>query len=75
MLTQEEMAMETKTFVVPNISCGHCARTIQNELTEMQGVDSVEGNAENKTITVSWSIPATEVEIRNLLQSINYPAE
>ena len=67
--------METKTFVVPNISCGHCVRTIQNELTEMQGVDSVNGDAENKTITVSWTGPATEVEIRNILQSINYPAE
>lgn len=75
MLTQEVMTMETKTFVVPNISCGHCVRTIQNELTEMQGVDSVQGDAEKKTITVSWSGPATESQIRNILQSINYPAE
>ncbi|MFZ2631216.1 MAG: heavy-metal-associated domain-containing protein [Desulfosalsimonadaceae bacterium] len=67
--------METKIFVVPNISCGHCVRTIQNELTEVRGVDSVLGDAENKTITVSWSDPATESEIRNILQSINYPAE
>ena len=66
--------METKTFVVPNISCGHCVRSIQNELTEVRGVDSVKGDAENKTITVSWSNPATESEIRNILQSINYPA-
>ena len=67
--------METKTFSVPNISCGHCVRSIQNELTEAQGVDSVTGNAEMKTITVSWSSPATESEIRNILQSIHYPAE
>jgi len=66
--------MKTKTFVVPNISCGHCVRSIQNELTEVRGVDSVKGDAENKTITVSWSDPATESEIRNILQSINYPA-
>ncbi len=67
--------METKTFIVPNISCGHCVRTIQNELTEVRGVDSVQGDAEKKTIAVSWSDPATESEIRNILQSINYPAE
>ena len=67
--------METKTFVIPNISCGHCVRSIQNELTEVQGVDSVGGDAENKTITVSWSFPTTESDIRNILQSIKYPAE
>ena len=66
--------METKTFIIPNISCGHCVRSIQNELTEVRGVDSVKGDAENNTITVSWSGPATESEIRNILQSINYPA-
>jgi len=67
--------METKTFAVPNISCGHCVRSIQNELTEAPGVDSIQGDAEKKTITVSWSSPATESGIRNILQSINYPAD
>ncbi|RJP94654.1 MAG: cation transporter [Desulfobacteraceae bacterium] len=66
--------METKTFTVPNISCGHCVRSIQNELGELQGVESVKGDAENKTITIVWSSPATESEIRNIMQSINYPA-
>jgi len=67
--------METKTFSVPNISCGHCVRSIQNELTEAPGVNSVTGDADNKSINVSWSSPATESEIRKILQSINYPAE
>jgi len=66
--------METKTFIVPNISCGHCVRSIQNELGDLQGVESVKGDAENKTITIAWSSPATESEIRNIMQSINYPA-
>lgn len=67
--------MTTKTFVVPNISCGHCVRSIQNELMEMAGVEKAGGDSEKKTITVSWSGSVTEADIRNVLKSINYPAE
>ena len=64
-----------KTFIIPNISCGHCVKTIQNELSEQDAVHRVEGNAEQKKITVEWSSPLTEEEIRNILVTINYPAE
>ena len=29
--------MESKTFSIPNISCGHCVMSIKNELDEIQG--------------------------------------
>ena len=64
-----------KTFVVPNISCGHCVNSIRNELSELENVRRVDGNAEKKTITVEWSSPLTEEEIRKILETINYPAE
>jgi len=64
-----------KTFTIPNISCGHCVKTIQNELSELDAVQRVEGNAEQKKITVEWSSPLTEEEIRKTLETINYPAE
>ena len=67
--------METKTFKVPNISCGHCTRSIENELSEMKGVSSVSGSPEKKTVTVAWSAPASEETIRATLKEINYPAE
>lgn len=64
-----------KTFTIPNISCGHCVRTIENELSELDGVQKVKADAEDKTVAVDWSSPLTEEDIRNLLSSINYPAE
>ena len=64
-----------KTFLVPNISCGHCVNSIKNELAESVNVERVDGNAEKKTITVEWSSPLTEEEIRKILKNINYPAE
>lgn len=66
--------MEKETFSIPNISCGHCVMSIKNELIDLEGVSSVEGNAENKSITVEWNSPATLEKIRDTLKEINYPA-
>ncbi len=66
--------METKSFSIPNISCGHCVMTIKNELGEIDGVSSVEGDSEKKEITVAWNAPATLDKIKSTLKEINYPA-
>jgi len=65
--------MTTKTFVVPNISCGHCTHTIEMEVGEMAGVQSVKADQESKEVTVAWDNPASWEEIKALLQEINYP--
>ncbi|MEZ4720158.1 MAG: cation transporter [Caldilineaceae bacterium] len=68
--------MNTKTFVVPNISCGHCTHTIENEVGDLAGVSSVKAEEETKEVTVAWDAPATWDEIKALLVEINYaPAE
>jgi len=36
--------MEKQTFIIPNISCGHCVMSIKSELNELDGVKSVEGD-------------------------------
>jgi len=66
--------MEKKTFSIPNISCGHCVMSIKNELGELEGVKSVEGNPESKSIEVEWDAPITEDKIKDTLKEINYPA-
>jgi copper ion binding protein len=66
--------MEKKTFSIPNISCGHCVMSIKNELNELEGVKSVEGNPEAKSIDVQWDAPITEDKIKETLKEINYPA-
>ena len=67
--------MENKTFSIPNISCGHCVMSIKNELSELEGVKTVEGDPERKTVTVSWESPATLETIQNTLKEINYPPQ
>ncbi len=66
--------MESQTFSIPNISCGHCVMTIKNELQEMDGVKQVEGDPDAKTVTVEWEAPADRQKILDLLKEINYPA-
>lgn len=67
--------MESKTFTVPNISCGHCTRTIETEVAELAGVSSVQADQASKQVTVQWDSPASWPQIQALLQEINYPPE
>ena len=67
--------MSSKTFTVPNISCGHCVNTVEMEVGEISGVSTVNANADTKQVTVEWDNPATWEKIEALLQEINYPPE
>ena len=67
--------MSKDTLTIPNISCGHCVMSIKNELSEMAGIASVEGDPALKTITVEWSEPASLDQIKATLKEINYPAQ
>ncbi len=66
--------METKTFSIPNITCGHCVMAIQRELGEIEGISKVEGDPEKKEIVVDWDAPATLERIKSTLEEINYAA-
>ena len=65
--------MQKQSFNIPKISCGHCVHAIKSELTEMEGIKSVEGNPQNKTIVVEWDAPASVDKIKSKLKEINYP--
>lgn len=67
--------MQTKTFKVPNISCGHCVHTVQSEVSELEGVKKVVASADTKLVTVEWEAPQTWETIKALLAEINYPPE
>jgi len=66
--------MTKETFSIPNISCGHCVMSIKNELNELEGVKTVEGDTGNKSITVEFESPVTLEQIKEKLKEINYPA-
>ncbi|MDD2317795.1 MAG: heavy metal translocating P-type ATPase [Desulfobacterales bacterium] len=58
--------MKQRNCIIPGISCNHCIKAIQNELTQIKGVVSVAGNPPDRRISVVWSAPASEGEIRHV---------
>ena len=67
--------MSKTTYQIPNISCNHCVHTIETELKDLPGVESVVADASAKTAIVEFQPPATEDQITGLLAEINYPAK
>ena len=66
--------MTTVTYSIPNINCGHCVHTVQSEVADLAGVQTVVASLDTKQATITFDAPATEEKIKALLASINYPA-
>ena len=67
--------MTTVTYTVPAISCSHCIHTIETEVGDLQGVQSVKADEATKKVVISFDTPADETKIKTLLSEINYPVE
>lgn len=65
--------MESKTFQVPNIGCDGCVKTIKNELSQIEGVKTVEAGVDTRMVTVEWGEPASWEKIVDTLNEIEYP--
>ena len=47
------MAMsETVTYSVPAIHCDHCAMSIREEVSEVEGVEAIEVDLDAKVVTI-----------------------
>ncbi len=67
--------MSKVTYSVPAISCNHCIHTIEMELGDVKGVESVKADLDSKTVEIEYSAPATEDILIGTLKEINYPPE
>ena len=67
--------MTTVTYTVPAIHCGHCTHTIEMEVGELEGVQSVKADEATKKVEITFDTPADEQKIKAVLAEINYPAE
>jgi len=45
--------MTTLSYSVPGVSCAHCRRAIEDEVSQVHGVDAVDVDLDTKTVTVS----------------------
>jgi copper chaperone len=66
--------VEKETLYVPNISCMHCIRRINQALSKVPGVKDVQGDVETKKVTVAYEGADTMARVREALEEIGYPA-
>ena len=67
------VTMHEKSFLAPDISCGHCVATIRRELGDLDGVVSVEADAKTKRVRVRFGEATDWAEIAELLSEIGFP--
>lgn len=64
-----------KTLRIPNMSCKHCVMRIEQNLSNLEGVASVDVNLEDKSVKVEWEDSTDLDAIKVKLEEIGYPAE
>ena len=68
--------MDTITFHVPTITCGHCVKTIERAVKEeVPGVGEVTGDPEARQVTIAYGPPATIERIVAVMTEWGYPPE
>jgi copper chaperone len=68
--------MATSILNVPDISCEHCERTINNALAPIAGVRTVNVDIPGKQVRVEYDEAQVNVDkMKDVLQEEDYPVE
>ena len=65
--------METVTYTVPGMHCGHCKHAVSEELSAVDGVESVDVDLETKLVTVGGS-GLNDAALRAAIDEAGYEA-
>ncbi len=64
---------ETITFIVPKIHCAHCAASIEEEVSEVGGVEGVDVDIDSKLVRISGENLSDEA-LRAAIREAGYEA-
>jgi copper chaperone CopZ len=64
---------ESVTYVVPAMHCSHCEAAVKRELSEVEGVASVDVDLESKQVTVS-GFGLSDAALRTAIEEAGYEA-
>jgi copper chaperone len=67
--------METVEYHVPAIRCKHCVATIKREVSELDGVNTVDATLETKNVQIAFQAPATQQSIEAFMDELGYPVK
>ena len=63
--------MQTRSYAVPGISCGHCRAAITAEVTKVAGVAAVDVDLVSKVVTVTGAGVA-DAAVRDAIDEAGY---
>ena len=63
---------QTQTYTVTGMTCGHCAASVREEITELTGVQSVDVVLDTGAVTVTSDAPLDEAEVRAAVEEAGY---
>jgi copper chaperone len=64
---------ETVTYTVPKIHCAHCAASIQEEVSEVHGVEGVDVDLDAKIVRISGD-NLSDAALRAAIREAGYEA-
>ena len=64
---------ETVTYSVPAIHCDHCAMSIREEVSELEGVEDVDVDLESKVVTIRGR-ELNDAALRTAIEDAGYEA-
>ena len=63
---------QTQTFTVTGMTCGHCASSVSEEISEIDGVQDVAVVVETGAVTVTSAAPLAEADVRAAVEEAGY---
>ena len=64
--------MSTSTFTVSGMTCGHCVRSVTEEVSDIPGVLDVQVDLATGRLTVKSSEPLAESAVRAAVEEAGY---
>lgn len=59
------------SLTIPDMSCGHCVKTITNAIAELDAGATVSSDLQSRTVSVQSQL--SDADIRNALTLAGYP--
>ena len=66
------MSTSTATYTVTGMTCGHCVQSVTEEITELDGVQSVDVDLATGGVTVVSTQPLEESAVKAAVEEAGY---
>lgn len=66
--------METSTFRVTGMSCGHCESAVREEVMQLEGVDEVQVSSRTGELSVTARAPIEDNAVLAAVEEAGYEA-